>query len=297
MLPIWIFNKTVREKRKARYAKAFSYNILWLSGFLQLFIHKLFLFWDFLLACCIPFVTFTFLQHVSALEIGNICSRLKSANVFVFGDFNVHHKDWLTYSGGTDWPGELCYNFPISNDLTQVVNFPTRIPDSDSHSTALLDLFLSSDVVFVLQWLSLHWEILMMLLSQFPLTFQLIHNRTPHFIDWLMTILVLIEMVFVIISEMFHEKISLNLVLLLLVNFVSGFRLELMYISLIKNIRSSLIHLHGFQLFTFFVCTKEKNPLILRKISDKLVIVAKVFSKLPDLHILINKRVYYFPET
>ena len=34
-----------------------------------------------------------------------------SANVFVFGDFNIHHKDWLTYSGGTDWPGELCYNF------------------------------------------------------------------------------------------------------------------------------------------------------------------------------------------
>ena len=22
---------------------------------------------------------------------------------FVFGDFNVHHKDWLTYSRGTDW--------------------------------------------------------------------------------------------------------------------------------------------------------------------------------------------------
>ena len=36
--------------------------------------------------------------------------------------------------------------------------------------------------------------------------------------------------------------------LLLLVNFVSVFRLELMYISLIENIRSSLIHLHGFQL-------------------------------------------------
>ena len=29
-------------------------------------------------------------------------------NVFVFGDFNVHHKDWLTYSGATDRPGELC---------------------------------------------------------------------------------------------------------------------------------------------------------------------------------------------
>ena len=36
-----------------------------------------------------------------------------SANVFVFGDFNVHHKDWLTYSGGIDRPGELCYNVYI----------------------------------------------------------------------------------------------------------------------------------------------------------------------------------------
>ena len=52
-----------------------------------------------------------------------------SANVFVFGDFNVHHKDWLTYSGGTGRSGELCYNFSviISNDLTQMVNFPTQI--------------------------------------------------------------------------------------------------------------------------------------------------------------------------
>ena len=68
-----------------------------------------------------------------------------SANVFVFGDFNAHHKDWLTYSGGTDRPGELCYNFSISNDLTHIVNFPTQIPDCDSHSPALLDFFLSSD--------------------------------------------------------------------------------------------------------------------------------------------------------
>ena len=34
---------------------------------------------------------------------------------------------------------------PISNDLTQIVNFPTRIPDCDSHSPALLDLFISLD--------------------------------------------------------------------------------------------------------------------------------------------------------
>ena len=44
-------------------------------------------------------------------------------------------------------------------------------------------------------------------------------------------------------------RIFLNSVLLLLVvNFVSGFRLEFMYISLIISIRSSFIHLHDFQL-------------------------------------------------
>ena len=46
---------------------------------------------------------------------------------------------------GTDRPGELCYNFSISNDLTQMVKFPTQITDCDSHSPALLDFFLSSD--------------------------------------------------------------------------------------------------------------------------------------------------------
>ena len=44
-----------------------------------------------------------------------------------------------------DRPGEFCYNFPISNVLTQMANFPTRFPDCDSHNPSLLDLFLSSD--------------------------------------------------------------------------------------------------------------------------------------------------------
>ena len=70
-------------------------------------------------------------------NIDEFLSSNRSANVFFFGDFNVHHKDWLTYSSGT--------NFSISNDLTQMVNFPTRISNCDSHSPALLDLFLSSD--------------------------------------------------------------------------------------------------------------------------------------------------------
>ena len=59
-----------------------------------------------------------------------------------------------------------------------------------------------------------------------------------------MTILVLIGMLFVIIREMFHGRISLDSVLLLLlVNFVSWFRLELMYIPLIESISSSLTYL------------------------------------------------------
>ena len=68
-----------------------------------------------------------------------------SAHVFIFGDFNVHHEDWFTYYGGTDRPLKLCYNFSISNDVTQMVNFSTWIPECDSHRHALLDLFLSSD--------------------------------------------------------------------------------------------------------------------------------------------------------
>ena len=109
-------------------------------------------------------------------SIADVLSINPFAYVFVFGDFNVHHKEWLTYSGGTDRSGELCYNCSISNDLTQIVNFPTRIPDCDSHSPAFLDYFFLLMLVFVLQWLSLHWEILIMLLFQFPLTFQKTKN-------------------------------------------------------------------------------------------------------------------------
>ena len=36
-------------------------------------------------------------------------------------------------------------NYAIIYGLTQMVNFATRIPDCDSHSPALLDLFISSD--------------------------------------------------------------------------------------------------------------------------------------------------------
>ena len=49
------------------------------------------------------------------------------------------------------------------------------------------------------------------------------------------------------IWEMFHESVFLNSAfLLLLVNFVSWFSLELMFIFLIINVRTNLTHIYGF---------------------------------------------------
>ena len=45
-------------------------------------------------------------------NIDEVLSINLSANVFVFGDFNAHHKDWLTYSGGTD---NFCLKRPYSD--------------------------------------------------------------------------------------------------------------------------------------------------------------------------------------
>ena len=124
----------------------------------------------------------------------------------------------------------------------------------------------------------------------------------PHFIVQLMTILVLVEMVFVITGEMFHGKLSLSLVLLLLlVNFVSVFRLQFMYISLIVSIRSGLTHLHDFQLLvllpqlieiTFFVCTSRINLLNLGQASNRCKRILEA-ARLTHAY----KRVHHFPET
>ena len=78
-------------------------------------------------------------------NIHKVISVNPSANAIVFWDFHIHSKGRLAYSGGTDGPDEFCYNFFISSNLTQMVNFPTQFPDCHPHSPALLDLFISSD--------------------------------------------------------------------------------------------------------------------------------------------------------
>ena len=122
-------------------------------------------------------------------------------------------------------------------------NFPTRIPDRDSHSPALLDLFLLT-LVFFLQQLSLFWKNSNCVVSV-SIDFLQTQKGTPLPIAQLVTILVWIGKVFVIILETFHGRVALNSVLLqLLMNFVSS-RLELMCVSFIV---SNLIHLSGLQL-------------------------------------------------
>ena len=81
------------------------------------------------------------------MNIDEVLLINSSAIVFVFGYFNIHQKDWLTYSGGTDRPGKLCCYHKQPNSL-QMFNFPTWIPNCDLHSHALFDFFLSSVASF-----------------------------------------------------------------------------------------------------------------------------------------------------
>ena len=79
--------------------------------------------------------------HSISFNIDGVVLINPHANVIVY-------KDLITHSGGTDRGGELCYNFSISNDLTQMVKFSTQIPDCDS----LLDVtFFLLGLVFFLQ--------------------------------------------------------------------------------------------------------------------------------------------------
>ena len=118
-------------------------------------------------------------------NIDEVVSINPSANVSVFGDFNIIRTGLPILVELIDLVKS--YNFSVSNDLTQVDNYPTWIPDFDSHTPAILNLFISSDTSICSTMAFLHWKILIVLLFQFPLTFHHIKNRMPHFITLLMT--------------------------------------------------------------------------------------------------------------
>ena len=62
----------------------------------------------------------------------------------VFGDFNVHNREWLIHSRSTDTSGLAAQEFALSHSLTQIVTSPTRVPDRDGDTGYLLDLFLTT---------------------------------------------------------------------------------------------------------------------------------------------------------
>ena len=118
--------------------------------------------------------------------------------------------------------------------------------------TALVFWDLFSTQVFFLQWLSLHWDILIILFLNFHWLFLKLKSGRNFWSHFLCLFLCWLERYWdVIIWVMFQERVSLNPVLLLmLLNFVSGARLVLIDISLTIIIRSSYIHLHDIQLFS-----------------------------------------------
>ncbi|MPC57641.1 hypothetical protein E2C01_051626 [Portunus trituberculatus] len=63
----------------------------------------------------------------------------------ILGDFNVHHKLWLS-SPFTDHPGEPAFNFAILHDLEQLMQHPTSIPDCLGDTPSIIHLFLSSNL-------------------------------------------------------------------------------------------------------------------------------------------------------
>ena len=67
---------------------------------LQSVSYFIFLYWS-------PSLSWCMLFYSISSNISEVFLISPSVNVFVFGDFIVHHKKWLTYSGGTDGPGEL----------------------------------------------------------------------------------------------------------------------------------------------------------------------------------------------
>ena len=80
----------------------------------------------------------------SLSSIDEVLSINPVANVFVFGFFDVHHKDWLTYSGGTNRPCELRYNFYLKQPNSDG-SLSCSDPRLHSQSLALPDFFVSSD--------------------------------------------------------------------------------------------------------------------------------------------------------
>ena len=97
----------------------------------------------FLFLCWSPFSSLYTVFDSIVSDIDEVPLIKPSANKFVFGYIVVHHQDWLSYFGGTDRSGKLCYNFWLQATLLWWLT-TLLASQTGSHSPALLDLFISS---------------------------------------------------------------------------------------------------------------------------------------------------------
>ena len=142
---------------------------IWTSSFFYFVFHRV----------CYLIIPYSCIDFSIVLSIINKVHSINlSANIYVFGDFKIHNMNWFTNSSGTVRPGKL------------LICSPAVIPDGD--------FFLFSNLVFILQWLCHHWNILIMLLSKFPLALLRTQRGTFILIVKLLIIFALIGMVFLI---------------------------------------------------------------------------------------------------
>ena len=182
-------------------------------------------------------LSFTFFVSL-CMVFDFIWLNIPSADAYIFGDFDVHHKDWLTLVKLID----LVNSVIIFLSQVTLLRWLTFLLGSLTVTFTILPFWIS---FFWCQYfgksgwsccfLNFHW-----------LSVKLKRGFSFHYIaynyscaDW---------NGFCDDLREFHGGIYLKFVLLLLlVILLSWFRLELLYISIL-NSRWCLTHLHGFQL-------------------------------------------------
>ena len=183
------------------------------------------------------------------------------------------------------------YNFSISNDHNQIINFPLRFP---SYVSLTFSYFCLLTLVFDLQWHSLNYFIVIVSVSfDFPSNSE--WNTSFH--HHALIILLFIGVVFVIIEEMYHGRASLIWMLLLL---LSNF-----WVDLLMNWHISQVELHSAWWFsaTFATIIALNIPFLygksflskakFRQASNRRESVPKATKRV----MLLKKRVYQPPQT
>lgn len=172
------------------------------------------------------------------------------------------------YSDGIRGPGELSYHFLSSLALIRLyyslLGFVTEIFNFQEFISRI------PTVASTLDWYSHHWEVLVMLF-QFPYNFFLALLGLLLFLTPSLIILSLIESVFhIFLMKRFLQ--SSVLLLLLLLNFAIGFRMELMYITILQYSGLQYSHKIAATILDFLICIGN--------------VLAKVFPLLKPLKLL-----------